>query len=108
MCGKGGVSALLALRPTLQVLKDMGITNIRLGGSFTDPAYYFWCGRGAPPLRSAGERWGAIVACAPRDFKATVERALLPRQEKVDRCAMGAPVAGRQVGLGAHLGLRPL
>jgi hypothetical protein len=30
------------LKSGVQVLKDMGITAIRLGGSFTDPSYYFW------------------------------------------------------------------
>ena len=25
------------------MLKTMGISSIRLGGSFTDPSYYFWC-----------------------------------------------------------------
>lgn len=30
------------LKSGVDTLKQMGITTIRLGGSFTDPSYYFW------------------------------------------------------------------
>jgi hypothetical protein len=30
------------LKDGVEVLKTMGISSIRLGGSFTDPSYYFW------------------------------------------------------------------
>ena len=32
------------------MLKTMGISSIRLGGSFTDPSYYFWCVAEPAPL----------------------------------------------------------
>ena len=35
------------------MLKTMGISSIRLGGSFTDPSYYFWCVAEPAPLSSA-------------------------------------------------------
>ena len=56
----------------VQVLKDMGITAIRLGGSFTDPSYYFWKKwRGLPWEReSLGAKWGSelVSGFGPFEF----------------------------------------
>ena len=38
----GRVNGLGVLKSGVDNLKAMGITNIRLGGSFTDPEFYFW------------------------------------------------------------------
>eukprot|EP00729_Bicosta_minor_P005274 gene5274-28010_t len=60
------------LKSGVQVLKDMGITAIRLGGSFTDPSYYFWKKwTGVPWERaSLGAKWGSelISGFGPFEF----------------------------------------
>ena len=38
VCGLG----LEVRRDAVELLKSMGVTAIRQGGSYTDPAYYFW------------------------------------------------------------------
>lgn len=48
---------------TISTLKQIGVTAIRVGGSFTDPAYYFWKNwRGKPWNRpSMAASWGQEI-----------------------------------------------
>ena len=40
--GWGKFAGLEVRRDSVELLKSMGVTAIRQGGSFTDPEYYFW------------------------------------------------------------------
>lgn len=56
----GRLAGLPVLKDTIDTLQAIGITAIRQGGSFTDPAYYFWKNwRGPVEQRpSVGATWG--------------------------------------------------
>lgn len=60
------------LKEGIQNLVDMGITSIRLGGSFTDPSYYFWKKWTGKPWEreSLGAKWGSelISGFGPFEF----------------------------------------
>ena len=38
----GRFAGLEVRRDAVELLRSMGVTAIRLGGSFSDPAYYYW------------------------------------------------------------------
>ena len=67
------------LRTGVETLKDMGITAIRLGGSFSTNSYYFWKDwHGRPWERaSLGAKWGSdlISGFGPFEFLDMCEEA---------------------------------
>jgi hypothetical protein len=56
----GRYGSLGVLKSGVDTLKAMGTTAIRLGGSFTDPSYYFWQNWIGKPWErpSLGAQWG--------------------------------------------------
>eukprot|EP00040_Diaphanoeca_grandis_P032005 m.192845 g.192845 ORF g.192845 m.192845 type:complete len:808 (-) comp32486_c0_seq1:486-2909(-) len=68
----GTFAGLGVLKSGVDTLSEMGITTIRLGGSFTDPEYYFWKNWiGKPWDRpSLGAEWGKelISGWGPFEF----------------------------------------
>lgn len=67
------------LQSGVDALKKMGITSMRLGGSFADPSYYFWKKWTGPPSQRAslGAKWGSelISGFGPFEFLDLCEEA---------------------------------
>ena len=56
----GRFAGLEVRRDAVELMQSMGVTIIRQGGSFADPAYYAWKNWRGPKWRrpSFGARWG--------------------------------------------------